>query len=53
MNTCPRCAKPYAGYPALSRTDNATNICSACGTTEAMEEHMGSGLIPQSQWLGL
>ena len=53
MNTCPRCAKPYTGYPALSRTDNTTNICSACGTAEAMGDYMGTGLIPQSQWLGL
>jgi transcription elongation factor Elf1 len=34
--TCPRCNKPVSEYPALSRRDNATDICSACGTEEAM-----------------
>ena len=34
--TCPRCGKETNDYPALSRTDNKTNICSQCGTDEAM-----------------
>ena len=34
--TCPRCNKKYIGYPALSRRDNKTNICSKCGTQEAL-----------------
>lgn len=34
---CPRCGKETNDYPALSRTDNKTNICSQCGTDEAME----------------
>lgn len=34
---CPRCGKETTDYPALSRTDNKTNICSQCGTDEAME----------------
>lgn len=34
---CPRCGKTTVDYPALSRTDNKTNICSQCGTDEAME----------------
>lgn len=33
---CPRCGKIYTEYPALSRRDNRTNICSACGVEEAM-----------------
>lgn len=33
---CPRCGKTVTDYPALSRTDNKTNICSQCGTDEAM-----------------
>jgi ribosomal protein S27AE len=41
--TCPRCGGPVpnAEHPgeymgALSRFDNETEICSACGTKEAM-----------------
>lgn len=34
--TCPLCGKTYSGYPALSRVDNKTDICSDCGTREAM-----------------
>ena len=36
-HTCPRCGKEYRGVPALSRTDNKTNICPDCGTREALE----------------
>jgi hypothetical protein len=35
--TCPHCHRSYTGHPALSRTDNKTDICSACGTSEALE----------------
>lgn len=35
---CPRCDEPYRGYPALSRRDNKTDICSACGNAEAMND---------------
>lgn len=34
---CPRCKQRYSGYPAISRTDNKTPICSRCGTAEALE----------------
>lgn len=27
---CPRCNKAIIGYPALSRVDNQTEICSNC-----------------------
>ena len=37
MKTCPECKKTYKGYPALSRKDNKTAICSECGTREAFE----------------
>ena len=37
-NKCPRCEKTYKGYPALSRRDNKTDICSDCGRTEALED---------------
>lgn len=35
--TCPLCGKEYTGYPALSRKDNATEICPDCGTRESLE----------------
>ena len=34
---CPRCGKYYSDYPAISRKDNKTEICSNCGTLEALE----------------
>lgn len=34
---CPRCGKYYSGYPAISRKDNKTEICSACDLSEAIE----------------
>lgn len=37
-------------YPALSRTDNETYICSPCGTDEAMREHLSNSLHPQDEW---
>lgn len=36
--TCPRCGKETNDYPALSRRDNKTNICSQCGMDEAMTD---------------
>lgn len=45
-NACPRCggAIPNASTPgaypgALSRRDNATEICSDCGMREALEDY--------------
>lgn len=35
---CPICGKEYSGYPAISRRDNKTEICSDCGTAEAMQD---------------
>jgi len=37
--TCPVCKGISKEYPALSRRDNKTYICSQCGTNEAMEDH--------------
>lgn len=34
---CPRCEQIKSGYPAISRVDNTTEICSECGQAEAME----------------
>ena len=52
-NKCPRCEHQIPNdespglFPgALSRVDNETEICSACG----MDEAIGQGLIPLDQW---
>ena len=37
MRTCPKCGKEYQEHPAISRTDNKTEICPDCGTLEALE----------------
>lgn len=54
---CPRCegfipneSEPGAYPGALSRTDNKTELCSRCGTDEAMEDFTGNRLTPQNQW---
>lgn len=39
-HTCPLCGGVYTDYPALSRVDSETEICSGCGVREA--------LIPQN-----
>lgn len=56
-HTCPRC---LGGIPndlqkgeyvgAISRTDNKTEICSGCGTDEALEDFLGDGLMSQTEW---
>lgn len=35
---CARCGNAIIGYPAISRKDNKTEICSNCGTLEALEK---------------
>lgn len=60
---CPRCEEhrytpyeakgPYdqdAPYPALSRMDNKTYICSPCGVDEAMRDFAGEAPIPPNEW---
>ena len=37
---CPRCKRMYRGYPALSRRDNETEICSDCGVAEALSDYI-------------
>ena len=34
---CPRCGTTYVGFPALSRVDNSTYVCSPCGTEEGLD----------------
>jgi len=33
---CRRCKKKFTEYPAISRRDNETEICSFCGVSEAL-----------------
>ena len=42
-NICPRCKRKINGEPALSRRDNETEICTNCGTAEALSEHILGG----------
>jgi RNA polymerase subunit RPABC4/transcription elongation factor Spt4 len=42
VQMCPVCHKEYTGFPALSRTDNVTSICSPCGESQALEEYYGT-----------
>ena len=41
---CPRCKQIYTGFPALSRLDNKSRICSPCGMDEAMQNFAGEPL---------
>ena len=44
---CPRCRFVYERLKALSRRDNHTMICAACGALEAFED---AGMLPS--WIG-
>lgn len=46
---CPRCDHPTADFPALSRKDNDTAVCSRCGTEEAMRQFGGLDAWPSDQ----
>jgi hypothetical protein len=54
---CPRCTGPipdadaaFYHRGATSRTDNATEICSDCGTDEALRVFASARAIPQTEW---
>lgn len=57
-NICPRCGggvpsddNPGAYPGAVSRVDNETEICSACGTDEALTQFLNNGLLqPITMW---
>jgi transcription elongation factor Elf1 len=49
---CPRCGIEMNGFPALSRRDNETNICSSCGTREAMEDFQKKPYMGGRYWKG-
>ena len=36
---CPICGVTTTEYPAISRVDNETEICSMCGTIEALRDY--------------
>ena len=45
LRKCPRCKTIQdMTYPATSRRDNETEICSQCGTNEALEDFAKSQL---------
>lgn len=35
---CPRCENELGEFPALSRVDNKSEVCSDCGLAEALED---------------
>jgi predicted RNA-binding Zn-ribbon protein involved in translation (DUF1610 family) len=35
---CPKCGKETTDFPAISRVDNKTEICSQCGMVEAFAD---------------
>lgn len=39
---CPKCEGFIKDFPALSRRDNKTEICSDCGVKEALSDYYGS-----------
>ena len=45
IRICPICGKEYSDHPAISRKDNKTEICSKCGTMEAVEEFINEFMI--------
>lgn len=54
---CPRCEgaipnnETPGAYPgALSRFDNKTEVCSACGTAEALDDFAGIELSGPENW---
>lgn len=47
---CPRCLSKYDGHPALSRTDNQTDICPACGLLEAFESWLDGKPRSKNDW---
>ena len=38
---CPRCENSTFAFPAISRRDNETEICSQCGVDEAFADYYG------------
>lgn len=49
MQICPKCKGKFDRLLALSREDNKTMICDACGTMEALESLPHGILTPQER----
>lgn len=47
---CPRCDHPTGDFPAISRRDNATGVCSRCGVEEAIRQMTGLDPWPAGAW---
>lgn len=43
---CPICGNPYIGHPALSRTDDKTEIYPDCGIRQSLQS---IGIAPEEQ----
>ena len=43
---CPICGNTYTGHPALSRTDDKTEICPDCGIRQSLQS---IGIAPEEQ----
>ena len=57
-NICPRCGdwipnneQPGAYPGAISRVDDKTEICSECGSIEAIEQFTYGAPTPMSEWV--
>ena len=48
IKICPKCGKEYTDYPAISRRDNKTEICSDCSLEEALEDMVKLKFMPYS-----
>lgn len=46
---CPRCGSSFSGFPAVSRYSDA-EICTDCGTDEAMRGLLGAPPMPPEDW---
>ena len=53
INPCPHCGRLIGKHPAVSRRDNKTDVCSNCGTREALEDwekHMEDKMNKKLGW---
>ena len=51
MRKCPKCNRLYSDYPAISRRDNKTEICSECGTKEALLDYAMSKIKLEEKYV--
>lgn len=49
---CPICGKTYTEYSAISRRDNKTEICPACGMAEAFYDLCNASFICDAGLMG-